>query len=47
MKAEELQIDLNELKEFKRKNAEERLQFLDYYVAYLKRKSQQENPLSE
>lgn len=48
MKAEELQIDLEELKEFKRKNAQERLWFIDFYVNYLKKQEfcipQRESP---
>lgn len=36
MKAKELKVDLNELKNFKRKNAEERLKFIDYWANYVK-----------
>lgn len=37
IKAKEMKIDLKELKEFKRKNAEERLRFIDYWVDYMKK----------
>ena len=36
MKAEDVKIDLKELKEFKRKNAEERLWFIYFWVNYIK-----------
>jgi hypothetical protein len=36
MKVEEIKINLEELKEFKRKNMEERLKFIDYWANYVK-----------
>jgi hypothetical protein len=37
IKAKEMKIDIKELKEFKRKNAEERLRFIDYWADYMKK----------
>jgi len=37
MKAKEIKIDLNELREFKKRNAEDRLKFIDYWVNYIKK----------
>jgi hypothetical protein len=36
MKIEEIKVDIKELKEFKRKNMEERLKFIDYWANYVK-----------
>lgn len=36
MKAEEIKINAEELKEFKKKNAEERLKFIDFWAEYVK-----------
>ena len=36
MKVEEIKINLEELKEFKRKNMEERLKFIDFWANYVK-----------
>ncbi|MEK6913372.1 MAG: hypothetical protein AABW47_01745 [Nanoarchaeota archaeon] len=36
MKVEEIKINLEELKEFKRKNAEERLKFIDFWANFVK-----------
>jgi len=36
MKASEVKVDLEELKEFKRKNAKERLKFIDFLADYVK-----------
>jgi hypothetical protein len=44
MRAEDVKVNLEELKKFKKKNAEERLWFIDYWVDYIKRhKLKQEN----
>jgi len=42
MKAEEIKTDLKELKKFKKKNAEERMKFIDYWVNYIKSHSDEE-----
>lgn len=42
MKAEEIKVDLEGLKKFKKKNAEERLKFIDYWVEYIKTHSDKE-----
>ncbi len=42
MKAEEIKVDLEEMKEFKKKNAEERLKFVDYWADYVKTHSDKE-----
>ncbi len=42
MKAEEIKVDLEELKRFKKKNAEERMKFIDYWVDYIKSHSDKE-----
>jgi hypothetical protein len=42
MKAEDMKIDLKEMKEFKRKNAEERLDFVRYWANYIKTHSDKE-----
>ena len=39
MKAEDVKVDLEELKEFKRRNAEERLWFIDFWVDYIKKRN--------
>lgn len=36
IKAKDLKIDLNELNDFKKRNAEERLKFIDFWVNYIK-----------
>jgi hypothetical protein len=36
MKAEDIKTDLEEIKEFKRKNAEERLKFIRYWAKWVK-----------
>jgi hypothetical protein len=50
MKAKDVKIDLEELKKFKEQNARERLEFIDYWVNYIKTHddkewSRQQNPL--
>ena len=42
MEAKDVKVDLEELKEFKRRNAEERLWFIDYWVKYMKSHSDEE-----
>lgn len=42
MKASEVKVDLEELKKFKKRNAEERLWFIDFLVDYMK-KQEKEN----
>ena len=42
MKVEEIKADLEELKRFKKKNAEERLKFIDYWTEYIKSHSDKE-----
>ncbi|MCX6747178.1 MAG: hypothetical protein NTU63_03540 [Candidatus Pacearchaeota archaeon] len=42
MKVEEIKVDLEELKRFKKKNAEERLKFIDYWADYVKTHSDKE-----
>ena len=42
MKAEDVKVDLNELKEFKKKNFQDRLKFIDFWVDYMKRHSDEE-----
>jgi len=37
MKAEDVKVDFEELKKFKRRNAEERLWFIDFWVDYIKK----------
>lgn len=36
MKAEEIKVDIDELKNFKNKNAWERLRFIDFWTNYVK-----------
>lgn len=36
MKASEVKVDLEELKRFKEQNAKERLEFIDFWVNYIK-----------
>ena len=36
MKASEVKVDLEELKSFKARNAKERLEFIDFWVNYMK-----------
>ena len=42
MKAEGIKIDLELLKEFKRKNSEERLRFVEYWANYVREHSDEE-----
>jgi hypothetical protein len=42
MKASEVKVDLEELKKFKRKNAKERLEFIDFLADYVKTHSDKE-----
>jgi hypothetical protein len=42
MKAEDIKVDLNELEAFKKRNSEERLRFIDYWVNYVKTHSDKE-----
>lgn len=39
MKAEDVRVNLEELKEFKRKNFEDRLNFIKFWVNYMKKHS--------
>jgi len=36
MQAEDVKVDLEELKKFKEKNIRERLEFIDFWVEYIK-----------
>lgn len=36
MKAEDVRVNLKEMEEFKKRNAEERLKFIDFWVNYIK-----------
>jgi len=42
MKASEVKVDLDELKKFKNQNARERLEFIDFWVNYIKTHSDRE-----
>jgi len=42
MKAEDVKVDLEELKEFKKRNAQERLWFIDFWVDYIKKQQNKE-----
>ncbi len=42
MKAEEVNVDLNELEDFKKRNFEERLWFIDFWANYIKEHSDEE-----
>jgi hypothetical protein len=42
MKAEEIKVDIEALKKFKKRNMEERLNFIDYWVNYIKTHSDEE-----
>ena len=42
MNYKDIKVDLKELREFKIKNAEERLKFIDFWVDYIKRHSDEE-----
>lgn len=42
MKADDVRIDLEELKNFKIQNAKERLEFIDFWVDYIKKHSDEE-----
>lgn len=42
MKPEDVKVDLEELREFKKKNAEERLWFIDFWVDYIKKNNDEE-----
>lgn len=36
MKADDVEVNLDELKRFKRQNAKERLEFIDFWANYIK-----------
>ncbi|MEK6844377.1 MAG: hypothetical protein AABX83_03025 [Nanoarchaeota archaeon] len=38
----DIKVNLEELREFKKRNAEERLKFIDFWVDYIKRHSDEE-----
>ena len=42
MKVSEVKVDLNELRKFKEQNAKERLEFIDFWVNYIKTHSDKE-----
>jgi len=42
MKVSEVKVDLEELKKFKIQNAKERLEFIDFWVNYIKTHSDKE-----
>ena len=42
MKAEDLKVNLKELEKAKSKNAKERLEFIDFWVNYIKEHSDEE-----
>ncbi len=42
MKASEVKVDLDELRKFKEQNAKERLEFIDFWVNYIKTHSDKE-----
>jgi len=42
MKSEEIKINLKELREFKKKNFEERLRFIDFWAEYIKNHSDED-----
>jgi len=42
MKASEVKVDLEELKKFKEQNAKERLEFIDFWINYIKTHSDEE-----
>jgi hypothetical protein len=42
MKAKEIVVDLNELNEFKKKNFEDRLNFINFWTDYIKKHSDEE-----
>ena len=42
MKAEDVNVDLEELKKFKEQNAKERLEFIDFWVNHVKTHSDKE-----
>ena len=42
MKASEVNVDLEELKQFKAQNAKERLEFIDLWANYVKRHNDRE-----
>ena len=42
MNAEEVKVDLDELKKFKEQNAKERLWFIDFWASYIKTHSDEE-----
>ena len=37
MRAQDVKVDLEELKEWKKQNAKERLEFIDFWVDYMKK----------
>jgi hypothetical protein len=42
MKAEDVKVDLDELRKFKIQNAKERLEFIDFWVKYMKEHNDKE-----
>ena len=42
MKASEIKVDLRKLKNFKEQNAKERLEFIDFWVKYMKMHSDED-----
>jgi len=42
MNAKDVKVDLNELRKFKKQNAKERLEFIDFWVDYIKRHKDKE-----
>ena len=42
MNAEDVKVDLEELKSFKKRNFEERLKFIEFWVDYIKKHSVRE-----
>jgi len=42
MKAKDIKVNLDEMKKFKEQNAKERLEFIDFWVNYIKTHSDEE-----
>ena len=42
MRAEDVKVDLNEMNKFKKKNFEDRLKFIEYWIEYIKEHSDKE-----
>lgn len=42
MKPEEIKVDLKKMEKFKIENAKERLKFIDFWVSYIKKHSDEE-----